>query len=246
MTRYKAAGIHLAISAVVGALALALLYFLWYPEPYFVASGGAKLATILIMVDVIIGPLLTLIVYQQGKKSLKFDLAVIALLQVGALGYGLSVMAQARPVYLVARIDRFLVVAANEIDAEDLQAASSEYTKLSWTGPRLVGALVPTDPDLQFDAMASGLAGRDLQHRPQFYVPYEEVRLRMSARGKPLDELAARVPGAQALIDEWQRRTGHPLSSVVYLPLDIRRGAITILLDASTGAPLGTLPIDPW
>lgn len=247
MTRYRAAGIHLAISAVIGAAALALLYFVWYPEPYFVASGGARLTLILVSVDVIIGPLLTLVVYQKGKKSLVFDLSVIALLQVGALVYGLSVMAQARPVYLVARVDRFILVAANEISKDDLaRAARPEFARLSWSGPRLVGASKPSDPDQQFDAISSGLAGRDLQHRPEFFRAYAEVALDLLERAKPLAQLAERNAANRALIDAWLHSRGHTADTLVYLPLDVRTAAMTMVLDGQDARPLGVLPIDPW
>lgn len=116
LNRYKAAGIHLAISAAVAVVVLALLLLVWYPQPYFRLAGGAGLMLILIGVDVVMGPLLTLIVFDPAKKSLKLDLAVIAALQVAALAYGITVIAQARPVFVVFAGDRFTVVAANQID----------------------------------------------------------------------------------------------------------------------------------
>ena len=36
----------------------------------------------------VVGPLLTLIVFRAGKPGMKFDLAVIGLVQVAALAYG--------------------------------------------------------------------------------------------------------------------------------------------------------------
>ena len=46
------------------------------------------LILLMIGVDVVIGPLLTLIVFDPKKKHLKFDLVVIAALQLAALAYG--------------------------------------------------------------------------------------------------------------------------------------------------------------
>jgi hypothetical protein len=48
-------------------------------------SGGRDLA---------LGPLLTLIVFEPGKPSLKFDLSCIVLLQLGALLYGGTIINQ--------------------------------------------------------------------------------------------------------------------------------------------------------
>ncbi len=44
---------------------------------------------LLLLIDVVLGPLLTLIVYKKGKRTLVMDLAVIAALQLAALTYGL-------------------------------------------------------------------------------------------------------------------------------------------------------------
>ena len=101
--------------------------------------GGATLILLLIGVDVVIGPLITLIIFDPKKKSLRFDLAVIAVLQLGALLYGCSVMFNARPVYNVFVVDRFEVVAANAIDEESREKAAPEFRSLPLTGPKVVG-----------------------------------------------------------------------------------------------------------
>ena len=120
LNRWKASALHLGLSAAIGLSVIALMLAVWYPQPYFAAMGGDTLILILIGVDVVIGPVITLIVFDPKKKSLKFDLAVIALLQLAALAYGCHVMFEARPVYNVFVVDRFEVVAANQVDDESL------------------------------------------------------------------------------------------------------------------------------
>ena len=88
LNRWKASALHLALSAAIGVAVVALMLALWYPQPYFAAMGGDTLILLLIGVDVVIGPLITLIVFDPKKKSLRFDLAVIAVLQLAALVYG--------------------------------------------------------------------------------------------------------------------------------------------------------------
>ena len=116
MSRWKAAAIHLSISAAIGLVVGALLLLVWYPPPYFHAAGADQLVLLLVGVDLVLGPLLTLILFRSGKKGLKFDLAMIAVLQTTALVYGLSVVLQSRPVFLVSAVDRFVLVSASEID----------------------------------------------------------------------------------------------------------------------------------
>ena len=89
--------------------------------------GGETLLRLLIGVDVVLGPLITLIIFDPEKPRLKYDLAVIAVLQFAALAYGSYVMFEARPVYNVFVGDRFETVAANAIDDESLARAADEF-----------------------------------------------------------------------------------------------------------------------
>ena len=43
LTRWKAFGLHLALSALIAATVLLLVVWFWYPRPYFEAMGGAML-----------------------------------------------------------------------------------------------------------------------------------------------------------------------------------------------------------
>src|SRR5512135_2529347 len=166
LNRWQAAAIHLALSALIAATAFGLIIALWYPGAYFEAMGGRELLIILVSVDVCIGPLLTLVVFNPAKKELRRDLAIIAAIQLAALAYGAWVTFGARPVYLVFAKDHFDVVAANELDPADLDQARPEYRSLSLTGPRMIGVRMPDDPTERQAVMAGLLVGKDLQNFP--------------------------------------------------------------------------------
>ena len=85
------------LSFAVATAVLAFMLSLWYPGPLFEAAGGDRLVFILVAVDVTLGPLITLVIFKAGKKGLKFDLAVIASLQLAALVYGMHTVYVARP-----------------------------------------------------------------------------------------------------------------------------------------------------
>lgn len=168
LSRYRAAAIHLAISAVIATATLAIMLLLWYPFPLFSAMGGTELIVLIVGVDVAIGPLITLIIFDTRKKELIFDLTVVAALQVGALGYGAYAMHSGRPVFTVFTDPQLAVVAAAEIDPEELAKASKEeFRHLSLTGPRLVAAEPPTDPDELSNITFASLAGMGIQHLPE-------------------------------------------------------------------------------
>src|SRR5690348_13408152 len=146
MSRWKAAGIHICVSVLIGLVAAILIFGVWYPRPYGQAAGADTLILLLLGVDVVVGPLLTLIVFRAGKWGMRFDLTVIAVAQACAFLYGISVVVRARPAFVVATIDRFSLVSANNIDPADYaNAKAPEFTHAPWTGPRVVGALPPTE-----------------------------------------------------------------------------------------------------
>jgi hypothetical protein len=246
MSRWKAAAIHLSISVTIGLAAALLIFGLWYPPPYSQATGAPELVMLLLGVDLALGPLLTLFVFKAGKKSLKFDLSVIALLQACALVYGLSVVARARPVYVVGAIDRFVLVSANDLDPKDLAEAKPEFRSLPWTGPRLVGIEMPAQGKERTDLMFSSLAGKDVEKFPKYYVAYAQAAPRLLARARTLDAVRQTHPHAAPQLDAWLRTSGRDAAKLLALPVIVRHGDLTMLLDRDTGEALDALPLDIW
>lgn len=245
LNRYQAAGIHLAISVAVAATVLAALLLVWYPQPYFRLAGGAGLMLTLIGVDVVMGPLLTLVVFDPRKKSLRIDLTVIVLLQLAAFVYGLSVIAQARPAYVVLSGDRFTVVAANQIDPESLAAAKPPYDTLPVDGPRLVGARVPDDPAQRQKLMLLTLGGIDLPVLPRYYVPYAEMAGELKAKARPLADLHKGDDNVRQRIDAEVARSGRPRAAIGWIPVLGRLEMGVALVDTSRGDVVAVLPIEP-
>lgn len=245
MTRWRAAGAHLAISAVVAVAVVALLLLVWYPGPLYEAGGGERLTFILVAIDIVVGPILTLLVFRAGKPGMKFDLTVIALLQAAFLAYGLSVISAARPAFVVFTIDRFVAVGANQIDDARLaEAALPEHARRSWTGPAWVGAKRPEDPSDADRVLASFLAGNgDLERFPKFYVPYADQAAEAGRRAKPLAELRGKADEAEEVA---RARKAHPGDDVGWLPLVARSRDMTVILRRDSGEVLEIVRADPW
>lgn len=246
MSRWAAAGIHLALSALLAALVLAVICLVWYPSPYFTAMGGAQLVLLVIGVDVVIGPLITLIIYKAGKKGLQFDLAVIGFLQAAALTYGVMVTAEARPVYSVFVVDRFEVVAANDIDKVELaKVQRDEFKALPWTGPRVAGAVKPADAAESNRILFSMAEGKDLQHFPQHYVPYSSVMGDVARRAQPLADLRRYNREQAGQIDEFLARNGLKETDAGFVPMRAKRGERAVIV-RKTGEIVGALDLNPW
>jgi hypothetical protein len=246
MSRFKAAGIHLLISVFVVALIAAFYLTQWYPPELLEMSRGVQLLGILALVDVVIGPLLTLIVFNPAKKSLKFDLSVIAMLQIGAMAFGLYTMWTTRPVFLVAVKDRFELVFANEIDPADLAKAKPEYRSLSWGKPTLVSAPPPTDSKQREELMFSGLAGKDIQHTPKLYQPYNAITPFLSAEVEPVSALIAARPQIKDKVESVAKKRGLDINGIGFVPLNSSRDAAAMLVERETTTIIGPLAADPW
>jgi hypothetical protein len=104
---------NMAISLVIFFILLVCITQYWYPGILFDTGNGWKAVGIIISIDLILGPLLTLIVFNHNKSSLKFDLWVIALIQTAALVYGTWTIHQTRPVALAFINTSFMTISAN-------------------------------------------------------------------------------------------------------------------------------------
>ncbi|MBI2381962.1 MAG: hypothetical protein HYV16_14510 [Gammaproteobacteria bacterium] len=245
MSRWKAAGIHLLLSLGVFLLALLLILKLWYPHPYWEAAGGQGLLVILSGVDITLGPLITLIIFKAGKKGLKLDLTLIGLAQLAALSYGMYVVAQARPAFVVFALDRFQVVQASEVVFEG--ATNERYAGAPWTGPVVTAARRPSDPKEREKILFSALGGGpDLDRLARLYQDYESLAERAVAKAKPLAVLAARFPEQKGMIGDFLERHGLRENEAVYLPLVALKQDMAMVLHKSDGRIVGALPLDPW
>jgi hypothetical protein len=135
LPRVRAFVIHLVASAL---LLLGFWFILrrWYPDDLLWLQGAGTILGLLVLVDLVVGPLLTLLVFKPGKKTLLLDMTVIVVLQLSAFAYGAWALSTQRPAYLAFLHDRFFVVTEQDLTA----AVSEDILRLeSWRGgPRLV------------------------------------------------------------------------------------------------------------
>jgi len=248
MSRWKASAIHLSISLSIGTVVLLSMLLVWFPQPYLQAAGAVHLFLVLLGVDVVLGPMITLIIFNTKKKHLKLDLAVIGAVQVAALVYGLNVMVQARPAYVVFVVDRFELVLASDIAPEELaKASATEFAHLPIAGPKLVWADMPSDPKERERILFSAVdGGADLEDFPQHYVRYEDRRARARDKAQPLAKLKELNPAKSALIDAAVKASGLAESQIAWLPMRAKKEDMAVLLNANTGDVLSVVPVAPW
>ncbi len=243
MTRWKASGIHFSISLMIGIFALSMLYFVYYPQPYFEPAGASKLVFILLGVDVVLGPLLTLVVFKSGKKLLKLDLSMIAVVQMAALLYGLHIMWAARPVFVVASVDRFELVYAGDITNEALAASTfPEFSKESLTGPVLAVIRKPK-PEENAEMMNIIQAGSDVHLHPRYFVPATPAALASFwVRAKQIKDLPA---NARKVLEAYIKAKG-VTGKLVAVPLKGRVEQYTVLVDQDANKMIAAFEVSAW
>ena len=247
-SRLKASGIHLALSVTIAAVVAAIVFLVWYPVPYDTICGGLNLLVLVCSVDIVLGPLLTFVVFDDRKKKsvLVRDLAVIGLVQLAALTYGAHTVYIARPVAIVFEGGkRFRVVTNVEVQTEELPKALPQFRSLSMTGPVLMNTRTVSDGE-KYNAVMGALAGADIGTRPSFWVPYEGHEQEVIRAGKPLDRLLKQYASSTETIDAMIRHAGLTRETTRYLPLVSRRVTWTVLIDANHGKIIGFLPLEGY
>ncbi len=249
-SRFLAAGIHLGASLVVALLAATLVFEVWYPYPYREISGGRDLFLLLVAVDVVMGPLLTLAIFDRRKsnKVLRRDLTIVGALQMAALAYGLWTMMLARPVHLVFELDRFRVVHAIDVPPESLLQAPAEFQRLPLTGPTLLSVREFKDPTENFDTTMAAVQGWELGAQPKLWQGYQKAQNQVIRVSRPLAELKTRFPGRVADIDSAVKAAlpSHSVEAVGYVPMIGRQTFWTVLIDTKTAEVVAFVPIDSF
>jgi hypothetical protein len=249
VSRPRAALTHLGVTAAIVGAACALILLVWYPQPYFVATGAAHVLRVLIGVDVVLGPLLTAIVFKPGKRGLKLDLAVIALVQIAALVYGVTTIYHGRPYFTVFAVDRFYVLARGDVVPAELERHEhDDWLRKPTRGPMLVAAERPTDAAgaqrLLDETVFQGKP--DIERRPDYWAPYADGAAEVRAKARPLAALSAARPQAASAIEALPARLGVSAEKLGFVPLVARNRDLTFIVDVTSGAPLEVLDVDPW
>lgn len=239
--RIRAFLIHFAASCALGLAVMGLVFGVWYPAPLYKAVGVTDIFFIVLAVDVVIGPLLTFIVYRAGKKSLRFDLATIICLQLIAFSYGLWTVAEGRPAWVVFGVDRFDLIQVYEIDSRKLDQAPAIYRTPSLLGPKWVSARRATPEERNDVLFESMFAGVDTVHRPNFYRELSVAADGISRYAQPLKALEKFNSPAEVarVLAKWPEADA-------YLPLMARVHPMSVLIVKESAKIIAVVDLNPW
>jgi hypothetical protein len=244
--KFIATGVHFLVTLGLAACAAALIFLVWFPDPFQTMIGGTELFMLVVGCDLALGPLISLVIFnsRKSRRELVMDYTLVGVVQIAALAYGVFILAGTRPGYVAFSTDRIEVVTARDITDKELAAARDPaYAKLSFTGPRFVGVEVPAaDRSNAFD---EDMRGNEEHMRPKFFVRYETQVPEIRKRAKPLEELTKRLPASKPFIDAALRDAGIPAERIRWLPAHNRQGFWTALIDTNDGKPVAYADFDP-
>ena len=246
MAKLKASLTHLALSGVVVGSIFLIIFFAWYPYPYFEIRGAGDIVLILIGVDLVLGPLLTFIVYKPKKKSLVFDLSVIVIIQLAGLVYGVNAIYQERPYFMVYAVDRFTLLAEKDVDFSQIK--DETLKEKPGVGPVMVLAKMPEDVQEQQKLMMEVVMENkpDLDRRPKYWIPYRENLDIVFARTKTLQDLKIKRESVANLVDKIVAKHSGGIDDLAFAPIIGKNGDFAVVLERETGRLVDAIDVDPW
>lgn len=239
--KLKAFTAHLVISAVVFTLIIAITVWLLYPPPFFWIDGGLQITLLAASIDIIAGPLLTLVVYRPNKPRLVMNLAVIAAIQFGALAWGVRVLYQERPV-LMAFVgynqNRFFPI--TELQVSEGPRSLDELRALSDQRPPMVYIELPEEAR---DArrVLTGSPTSVLRQTERFRkIEGERLQYMVRASRTPKQYEIIAPEMAEAL-KRFAAGNGKKLEDYAFIPLYGRFGSAMLAISPADGHIVGVV-----
>lgn len=230
VTRKQAFMTHLAASASIFAIISYLIVFHWFPDFYFYLDGGNRGIITIFFVDVILGPGLTLLVFKPGKKSLKFDMAVILLLQLTALSWGVTSVYEARPGGAVFYWGALTCIAQEDVinmDMDAITAGPSGRQRLSF-----LQRPDTLDDFYYFQNEAYSKGSASIYYYAEKIVPLGKVvEKRLKNYKLNLSKLAAENEAVARTVESYINNHGADMQYINLVPLSCRYGSAIAVYD---------------
>lgn len=245
MTKLWAILSHAGISLLIFLVILYFIVFHWYPFPLFETDGGWQGIRIIATVDIVLGPLLTFIVYKPGKKGLAFDLTVIGVIQLCALTYGIWMVHQERPVAVVFVEDHFRTLPVYHL--EEAGVKSSELIRFGEDLPAMIFLNVPEDADQFYEIQKMALSSRrNIYLLGEYYQPLTDInRSRIRKHGLDMETILKDRPEDMEIYRQYINSNKERADMLLFYPLYSRFSISIVSVDKNSLKLLDNLGISP-
>jgi len=227
--RLRAAGIHLGISAIIFLAALYLILVQWYPGFHFGVDGGWRGVRIMASVYLVLGPMLTLIIFNplKARKLIVFDLACIGAMQFAALAWGVYAIHGQRPVVVSFYQGTFLSSTDAPLKLETYDLA--ELKRLSDRHPALVFVAEPADDLEKTRALVQDLVAKvPMNADPYFFRRLDDHWPAVKARAVDPAQRSKESPAFAAELPEFLAGRNAQAADFLYFPYEGRDGSCTL------------------
>ncbi|MBS9777252.1 MAG: fimb protein [Gammaproteobacteria bacterium] len=245
---FKYASFHL-ISTVVVAVLLAIVVFnFWYPAPFDSIVGGLGLYKLVIIIDVICGPLLTFVLFNPKKsaKELLLDMTLVVSIQLSALGYGLYNVYQVKPVAIVFELDSFRIVDNLTVHLKDKDNALPQFQSIPLWGVQFVGVKRASNAHDANKNMNLSLQGIEMGMRVDLWKPYGEIQEDIKSVYQPISKLSKLPNNEKKILKAALERTTTTKENTYFLPLsDTVTGNWIVLLNKEANI-IGYANVNGW
>ncbi|MFV1982398.1 MAG: hypothetical protein ACC657_02570 [Thiohalomonadales bacterium] len=243
--------IHLGISLIIFSIILYFILVEWYPQPLFGTDGGWQGIQIIAFVDIVLGPLLTLVVYKKGKHRLKMDLSIIAIIQFSALLSGILIVYGEHPVAIVIMDNRLNPITAYQVDEAGIDLTSlKQYSDLH---PPMIFLHLPENPDELFKLRTKTMReGKELKLNGELYEKLtQKNKNKLIRNSMSVDDFLknksnkSRKESELILYKNFLKENKYKDHSLIYFPLYSRYKFGIAVLDSGTFEMLDILDIFP-
>jgi hypothetical protein len=217
MNRFGAFAVHLGISLIIFVILGYVILYHWYPDFFFASDGGWQGIRIVAFVDLVLGPTLTLVVFNRSKprKELQRDLSIIGVVQLGCLMAGTYVVYSERPVAMVYADGSF-----QSMTADDYRSAGVSVPEFHSWSPAWMSVVLPEDPTAQGEIRKRLLIkGQPLKTAAEYYVPFETSQIDTAREG--LSDLEMDRVG-RAFFERFAQAHGGTIDDYLFLPFGTR------------------------
>jgi hypothetical protein len=248
--RFKAFGLHVTASTCLFLLALGTLYFGWYRWPGWYLTGATTIVLMMAGIDVVLGPLLTLVIANPNKprRELARDIAIIATVQLAAMGYGLTTLWQGRPLYYTFSTRFLEMVQASDLSPEEIALGRKLNPQLAphwYSRPRWVYAPMPDDEKFRQQIVANSISGGDdIIQMPRYFQPWARGLAELRKELRPVAKMTELAQRDKQIAGERMRELGVTADEPVALPMMGRTKPLVGVVDPVTGRVRTILRVD--
>lgn len=248
LPKSKAFAIHFILSLMIFSTLVWIMAMWWFPGELFFLDGGWQGLKIVALIDLVLGPALTLLLYKPRKPKLLLDMSLIAGFQVAALAYGFYATYHQRTVAVVFADANFITLSASAMQSakEDLIAREKQPQDIKTIDDAFPAMLfTPRPKSGEFRNYVSEL----LDGMPEPHERLDLFEKRGSEHADLISEYATdktrlEKVGADVFVDAAIKKGGFDEDEIELHSFKARYAQGIILLDKKSQEILDYVPID--